>query len=359
MSRIQLKSITKAYGSFLAVNDVDLSVEEGEFVTLLGASGSGKTTCLRMVAGFVQPSAGRVLIGDHDVTDVAPYQRNTGMVFQQYALFPHLTVAENVAYGLKVRRRPSAEIATRTREALQLVRLEALGDRYPRQLSGGQKQRVALARAVVIKPQVLLLDEPLAALDLKLREELQIEIKRVQQTVGITTMFVTHDQGEALSLSDRVIVMRDGRILQADSPTELYRRPNCQYVASFIGRMNFLNVVIKEHDAVAGHYVAAHRDDPATTFVVSSAQTNTFKCNEACILAFRPETARLGGDQRNVVKVRVTKSTYVGENWTVGCSGPADVALLVNVSRGLAVPENGVETTLSWSPDETLLLKPE
>lgn len=240
MVAVRLEGISKAYGATHAARDVDLEVKEGELVTLLGASGSGKTTCLRIVAGFIEPSAGRVLIGGEDVTRVPPHRRNTGMVFQHYALFPHLTVAENVAFGLEVRRLSRAEVGVRTREALRLVRLEGLAERRPGQLSGGQKQRVALARAVVISPRVLLLDEPLGALDQKLREELQGEIKRVQETLGITTIFVTHDQSEALSLSDRIVVMRDGVIEQAGTPTEIYARPRNAFVADFVGSSNLV-----------------------------------------------------------------------------------------------------------------------
>ena len=220
MSQVRLDTVSKHYGAELAVDRVSLTIGEAEFVTLLGASGSGKTTCLRMVAGFVAPTSGRVFIGEADVTRLPPQKRDTAMVFQQYALFPHLTVAQNVAFGLKVRRLPRAEIEARVREVLDLVQLGAFAGRFPNQLSGGQKQRVALARAVVVRPKILLLDEPLGALDLKLREELQVEIKRVQSTLGVTTLFVTHDQGEALSMSDRIGVMHCGRIVQIDTPDE-------------------------------------------------------------------------------------------------------------------------------------------
>ena len=244
MAGVVLDEVHKVYGDTVAVRSVDLQVAPGEFVTLLGPSGCGKTTCLRMVAGFVEPTAGRIMMAGRDVTHVPPHRRDTGMVFQSYALFPHKTVAANVAFGMRVRGVSRSETDERTREALRLVRLEQLAHRYPSELSGGQKQRVALARAVVIRPQVLLLDEPLGALDLKLREELQVEIKRVQSTLGITTMFVTHDQGEALGMSDRVAVMRDGEIVQIDTPNELYERPNSKYVANFVGRTNLIEVLV-------------------------------------------------------------------------------------------------------------------
>jgi ABC-type Fe3+/spermidine/putrescine transport system ATPase subunit len=229
MSDVLLEQVRKSYGAVVAVRSLDLRVAPGEFVTLLGPSGCGKTTCLRMVAGFVGPDAGRILLGGQDVTHVPPYRRNTGMVFQSYALFPHRTVAANIAFGMQMRGVTRGDADRRTREALRLVQLDQLADRYPAELSGGQKQRVALARAVVIRPEVLLLDEPLGALDLKLREELQVEIKRVQSELGITTLFVTHDQGEALGMSDRVAVMRDGKIVQIDTPSALYERPNSTY----------------------------------------------------------------------------------------------------------------------------------
>jgi ABC-type Fe3+/spermidine/putrescine transport system ATPase subunit len=255
MADVRLENVEKRYGDQTVVRHLDLSVKPAEFVTLLGPSGCGKTTCLRMVAGFVTPTSGRIVMGGRDVTTLPPYRRNTGMVFQFYALFPHRTVAENVAFGLEVRRLPRAERDQRTAEALRLVRLEQLADRYPSQLSGGQRQRVALARAVVIKPDVLLLDEPLAALDLKLREELQFEIKRVQSTLNMTTLFVTHDQGEALSLSDRVGVMQEGRIVQIDAPEALYERPGSRYVANFVGRTNLIEVVVQAKEGAERYRV--------------------------------------------------------------------------------------------------------
>src|SRR5499433_609811 len=214
MASVSLQSVSKSYGAHRAVSHVSLEIAQGEFLVLLGPSGCGKTTTLRMIAGFVEPSAGRILFGNRDVTDLPPYHRNTGLVFQGYALFPHLTVSENVAFGLRMRKLDRPEIERRTEEALRLVRLEALAERMPRQLSGGQQQRVALARALVIEPSVLLLDEPLSNLDAKLREELREEIREIQRRLAITAVFVTHDQEEALTLSDRVAVMNAGRLEQ-------------------------------------------------------------------------------------------------------------------------------------------------
>jgi putative spermidine/putrescine transport system ATP-binding protein len=232
--------VHRRYGEVRAVDGVDLELRDGEFFSLLGPSGSGKTTCLRMIAGFESPSEGTIELHGSDVTDVPPYERDVNTVFQDYALFPHLSVGENVAYGLRIRRTPSAERERRVAEALELVRLPDLASRKPAQLSGGQRQRVALARALVNRPRVLLLDEPLGALDLKLRQEMQVELKSIQQRVGITFVFVTHDQEEALALSDRLAVFSRGRIEQIGVPTEVYERPATRFVAGFVGGSNLL-----------------------------------------------------------------------------------------------------------------------
>ena len=235
---VQLDSVSKSFGSVTAVADTSLKVRRGEFLTLLGPSGCGKTTLLNLIAGFLEPDSGELFIGGERVTDTPPHRRSIGMVFQNYALFPHMNVADNVAFGLKMRKTPREEIRKRVAAALDVVRLAGLGERRPRQLSGGQQQRVALARALVINPDVLLLDEPLSALDKNLRAEMQVELKQIHQRVGITTVFVTHDQGEALSLSDRIAVMSNGVIQQISAPNEVYRRPTNAFVASFIGDIN-------------------------------------------------------------------------------------------------------------------------
>ena len=237
---LRLQGVRKSYGQVVAVAGVDLTVEEGEFFTLLGPSGSGKTTLLRLIAGFERPDTGRIELGGRDVTSTPPYLRDTNTVFQDYALFPHMSVADNIGYGLRVKgvsRQPREE---RVQRALKMVRLEGLGRRRPNQLSGGQRQRVALARAVVNEPEVLLLDEPLGALDLKLRQEMQIELKQIQKEVGITFIYVTHDQEEALTMSDRVAVMSNGQIEQIGSPVDVYERPATEFVAGFIGISNVL-----------------------------------------------------------------------------------------------------------------------
>jgi ABC-type Fe3+/spermidine/putrescine transport system ATPase subunit len=241
MSALHLSNISKKFAEVLAVDDLSLDVADGEFVVLLGPSGCGKTTTLRMIAGFIEASAGAVHIGARDVTHDPPYRRNVGFVFQNYALFPHLTVAENVAFGLRRRSRPEHEIAERVGSALALVKLEGLEARMPRQLSGGQQQRVAIARALVIAPDVLLLDEPLSNLDAKLRRDVRAELRRLQQLSGITTVMVTHDQDEAMSIGDRLVVMNHGRVQQIGTPQALYRHPANRFVAGFIGRGNFLD----------------------------------------------------------------------------------------------------------------------
>jgi putative spermidine/putrescine transport system ATP-binding protein len=237
---LRLHGVRKSYGQVVAVAGIDLTVDEGEFFTLLGPSGSGKTSLLRLIAGFERPDAGRIELGGRDVTSLPPHLRETNTVFQDYALFPHMTVGDNIGYGLRIKHVPVSERRKRVERALQMVRLTGLDKRRPNQLSGGQRQRVALARAVINEPEVLLLDEPLGALDLKLRQEMQLELKRIQKEVGITFIYVTHDQEEALTMSDRVAVMASGSIEQIGSPVELYERPATEFVAGFIGISNLL-----------------------------------------------------------------------------------------------------------------------
>ena len=237
---ISVRGLSKQFGDVRAVDDLDLDIEDGEFFSMLGPSGSGKTTVLRLIAGFEQPTSGTVSLGGVDVTGRPPFARDVNTVFQDYAIFPHMSVRENVEYGLRVKRVPRAERAQQSEQALATVRLEEYGDRRPHQLSGGQRQRVALARALVNRPRVLLLDEPLGALDLKLRREMQVELKQIQREVGITFVFVTHDQEEALTMSDRIAVFNEGRIEQLATPVELYERPRSAFVAGFVGTSNLL-----------------------------------------------------------------------------------------------------------------------
>ena len=240
MARLEIDRVTKRYGDVYAVRDVTLDVADGEFVVLLGPSGCGKTTTLRVVAGFAEPTSGTVRLGERDITSLPPWKRNAGLVFQSYALFPHLTVAQNVAFGLEMRKVEPAEMSGRIADALRLVRLEHLGERLPRQLSGGQQQRVALARALVFRPDVLLLDEPLSNLDAKLRQEVRVEIRELQRKLELTTVMVTHDQEEALTMADRLVVMNDGAVRQVGTQQDLYERPTDRFVAGFVGRSTFI-----------------------------------------------------------------------------------------------------------------------
>lgn len=245
---IGLRGVSKTFGDFTAVHDADFGINAGEFFSMLGPSGCGKTTILKMIAGFERPSTGRILLNGVDVSAVPPHKRNVNTVFQQYALFPHMDVSDNVAFGLRAKKRPEVEVAQRVKEMLEVVRLSEMASRRPQQLSGGQQQRVALARALVNMPSALLLDEPLAALDLKLREAMQIELKRIQTEVGITFVFVTHDQGEALTMSDRIAVMDEGRVEQIGTPEEIYNRPSTLFVAGFIGSANLLPGTVTGRD---------------------------------------------------------------------------------------------------------------
>ena len=298
------------------------------------------------------------MMAGRDVTHVPPHRRDTGMVFQSYALFPHKTVAANVAFGMRVRGVSRSETDERTREALRLVRLEQLAHRYPSELSGGQKQRVALARAVVIRPQVLLLDEPLGALDLKLREELQVEIKRVQSTLGITTMFVTHDQGEALGMSDRVAVMRDGEIVQIDTPNELYERPNSEYVANFVGRTNLIEVLV---DRPEFGRILQRRGRRCARHHVQG-------CGPAACLVRGGRALPAGGAAREFHHWRGTGERhaseildiiYRGSTWNVELSGACNETFSAVVRSGGAVPRKGELVSLTWAPSRCFLLKME
>jgi putative spermidine/putrescine transport system ATP-binding protein/spermidine/putrescine transport system ATP-binding protein len=249
MSAVTLQDIVKRFGTFTAVHRTTLEIPEGAFVTLLGPSGCGKTTNLRMIAGLLDPTEGEIRIGGRRVNDVPIHKRNLGLVFQNYALFPHKTVAENVAFGLKYRDVPKSEIPAKVQAALDLVQLPHVGDRYPKELSGGQQQRIALARAIVIEPDVLLLDEPLSALDANLREDMRVELKRIQERIGVTTVFVTHDQSEALAMSDLIVVMSEGRVEQVGKPEEVYNTPASEFVANFLGASNITEATCIEHGA--------------------------------------------------------------------------------------------------------------
>lgn len=310
MSYLKLEKVTKKFGDFTAVKDFNLSVEEGELVSLLGASGCGKTTTLRMVAGFTTPTSGDIVIGEKRVNDLPPYKRNIGIVFQNYALFPHLSTFDNIAFGLRIKKLPPEDIKKRVAQALDLVRLSGLEERLPRELSGGQQQRVALARALVTEPTVLLLDEPLSNLDAKLRAEMQVEIRRIQQEIGITTILVTHDQEEAMSLADRIVVMREGSIQQVGSPREVFEKPKNSFVADFMGFSNFLKGKVVDFDAdkglataqVQGHQIKAY------TYEESIAS------GDEVTLAIRPENVEIQSQEvsQNILAARVSNLNYKG-----------------------------------------------
>ncbi len=308
--RVTLRGLRKSYAGALAVERLSLDIAAGEFLSILGPSGSGKTTLLTMIAGFEYPDEGTISVGVRDITRVVPNRRGIGMVFQKYALFPHLTVAENIAFPLKMRRQPSGDIKADVAAALGLVQLSDFAGRYPHELSGGQQQRVAVARALVFRPPVLLMDEPLGALDKKLRESMQFEIKALQQNLGVTVVYVTHDQEEALTMSDRVAVMAGGNLVQVGSPQDLYERPRDSFVADFIGKMNF----------VAGHVVGVEADEtivrtaPGGLFRVKG-RTAGARQAQSVQLAFRPERARLMAKEEgrpHAIGGTVAASVFVG-----------------------------------------------
>ncbi|MCG8360019.1 MAG: ABC transporter ATP-binding protein [Kiloniellales bacterium] len=311
---VHVDRISKHYGSLVAVDGVSLHVEAGEFVSLLGPSGSGKTTLLMMIAGFERPDSGTLMIGGHDFTHVAPNRRGVGMVFQKYALFPHMTIRENIAFPLKMRKFSRQEVARRVQAALELVRLEGYGDRTPSQLSGGQQQRIAVARALVFEPPVLLMDEPLGALDKKLREQMQIEIKAIQERLGVTVIYVTHDQEEALTMSDRVAVMDKGHLVQVGTPIELYQAPASPFVADFIGKMNFIDAEFVGGDDTAVQ-VRVNEDTTIRLPHENNGATPSFRGGDRLRVAVRPEQIALapaGKGGPSAISGQVMATIFVG-----------------------------------------------
>ncbi len=346
---VELRAVTKRFGALTAVDALSLSIRHGEFISLLGPSGCGKTTTLRLIAGFEQPDEGEILIGGTDAVGTPPYRRDVNTVFQAYALFPHMSVLDNVAYGLKQRKVPKKERYTRARTVLELVQLTGREDNRPSMLSGGQQQRVALARALVMDPRVLLLDEPLGALDLKLRKEMQIELKRIQQEVGITFIYVTHDQEEALSMSDRVAVMSEGVIQQLDEPRAIYDRPLTAFVADFIGDMNFLDGEVVE--AAAGGFAV-----DAGSGVVVRGRGDAAK-GERIRIGLRPE--RLVAEAveprgvANSAGAKVVTKMYLGDQIQVVATLVNGASVVVREQRATADPaldtiHPGDHITISW-----------
>jgi putative spermidine/putrescine transport system ATP-binding protein len=357
MSSVELRHLHKAFGDFEAIRNLDIKIDEGEFFTILGPSGCGKTTCLRIIAGYIAPTKGRVLLGGRDVAGKPPYRRNVGMVFQSYALFPHLTAAKNIAFGLEARRIPRKELGQRVEEALALVQLESLRNRFPHELSGGQKQRVALARAVAIRPEVLLLDEPLSALDLQLRQDLRTGIKNVHNRLGLTTLLVTHDQGEALSMSDRIAVMSAGQMLQVDSPSNIYQHPRSRAVADFIGKINLLQCEIVQ-TLDGGRYLVTLCGEKMGAVEVSSRTGNEFKVGDRCLFGIRPEDVSLAAGPESSLCMRVMSMNYLGNTWSVECAASSGARFTVLISSRAHVPAVNSEIRVNWPSAFGFLLPP-
>ena len=346
---VEFRNIDIAYGKFVAVRDFSLSIAKGSFVTLLGPSGCGKTTILRSIAGLVDISAGQIMIGGRRVDDVPIYKRNIGLVFQSYALFPHKSVFDNVAFGLKYRNVPKPEIKRKVGQALDMVRLPGSEKKLPSQLSGGQQQRIALARAIVFEPQVLLLDEPLSALDANMREEMRVEIKKIQKETGITAIFVTHDQEEALSMSDRIVVMNAGSAEQIGTPEEVYERPATAFVADFLGKANMLSGTVSKSDG-------------PTTIALASGQTvhvlspRPLATGSAVTVVVRPQKLSVGGANANRLPGRVVSTSYLGGSaiYEADIGGKANIR--ANAPIDGRVLREGEAIELGFDPDDCVLL---
>ena len=345
---IRLDAVTKRFDDVVAVDGVSLEIPPGSFFALLGPSGCGKTTTLRMIGGFEEPTAGTIYLGDRDVTNLPPYKRDVNTVFQSYALFPHLSIFENVAFGLRRRGVKGADLRGRVTKILDLVQLPGMSRRKPRQLSGGQQQRVALARALVNSPRVLLLDEPLGALDLKLRKEMQLFIKALQHDLGITFVHVTHDQEEAMTMADSIAVMHDGVIEQLGTPSELYERPRTRFVAGFLGISNLLAGTADGNGTV--------RLSDGTPVRVPAAAGRSGEVS----IGIRPEKVRLGAGEENHLAGEVRESAYIGVSTQYVVDTPAGaIALYVqNAGPGAGSARPGDQVTVGWSPDATFVVEP-
>jgi putative spermidine/putrescine transport system ATP-binding protein len=343
MSFLTLKDLSRRYGDVTAVGQFDLSVEKGEFISLLGPSGCGKTTTLQMIAGFVQPTTGRVLLNGKDITDIKPARRGLGIVFQNYALFPHMTVAENVSFGLEMQGLPAAQRTRRVSSTLELVHLGAMAQRYPKELSGGQRQRVALARALAIQPPVLLLDEPMGALDAKLREEMQIELRALQHRVGVTTIMVTHDQAEAMTLSDRVVLMNKGCVEQIGRPYEMYEQPNGRFSSTFLGKAN----VFEAMRAQAGAFVEVNGCQLPT---VDSIMLGAIE------YIIRPEKLEFANPDMAFLHGRVGARVFIGNHWLYQVETPLGMVQLTHANTGAPQAVEGEQVGLRWAPEHARLV---
>ena len=353
---VKLDNVRKQYGSFVAVHQADFAIGRGEFFAMLGPSGCGKTTTLKMIAGFEQPTAGHVFLEGEDVSQVPPHKRNVNTVFQQYALFPHMSVFDNVAFGPRSKKINESEVKSRVNEMLEVVRLSEFAQRRPAQLSGGQQQRVALARALVNYPSALLLDEPLAALDLKLREAMQIELKRIQREVGITFVFVTHDQGEALTMSDRIAVMSEGRVEQVGAPVEIYARPETLFVAGFIGSANLLPGTVMSSDG-AGTRVQLLDGTQVVVEAGNSAPAASLSQGNQVTVMLRPEQVVLDGE--GSMKVFITDTVFQGSSVRVvgRTSNDTEVSALVPAGSNHRAPSAGETVSMQWHASAPYLLE--